>query len=78
MREAVAAISEFLLGKEESETVRDRLLAGAGGLIGLRVAFSGLSFLVTVLLARLLGTTGFGAYSYAFAWVTLLGIPAIL
>jgi O-antigen/teichoic acid export membrane protein len=67
-----------LLGKEESETVRNRVLAGAGGLIGLRFAFSGLSFLVTVLLARLLGTTGFGAYSYAFAWVTLLGIPAIL
>jgi O-antigen/teichoic acid export membrane protein len=46
--------------------------------MGLRIAFSGLSFLVTVLLARLLGTAGFGAYSYAFAWIVLLGIPAIL
>src|SRR5262249_29675629 len=64
--------------KEEAEPVRNRLLMGAGGLIGLRIAFSGLSFLVTVVLARMLGTTGFGAYSYAFACVTLLGIPAIL
>jgi O-antigen/teichoic acid export membrane protein len=46
--------------------------------MGLRIAFSGLSFLVTVLLARLLGRAGFGAYSYAFAWIVLLGIPAIL
>jgi len=78
MRDAATVIGELLLGKEESVTLRNRLVAGAGGLLGLRIAFSGLSFLVTVLLARLLGTAGFGAYSYAFAWIVLLGIPAIL
>jgi O-antigen/teichoic acid export membrane protein len=78
MREAVTTISELLLGKEESVALRKRLVGGTGGLLGLRVAFSGLSFLVTVLLARLLGTEGYGAYFYAFAWIVLLGIPAIL
>ena len=78
MRDAATVIGELLLGTEESVTLRNRLVAGAGGLLGLRIAFSGLSFLVSVLLARLLGTAGFGAYSYAFAWIVLLGIPAIL
>ena len=55
----------------------NRLLLDAGGLLALRVAFGGLSFVVTIILARTLGTEGFGAYSYAFAWMVLLGVPAI-
>ncbi|MGA2607857.1 MAG: flippase [Terriglobia bacterium] len=78
MRDAATSIGELLLGKEESVTLRNRLVAGTGGLLGLRIAFSGLSFVATVLLARLLGREGLGAYSYAFAWVVLLGVPAIL
>ena len=60
MRDAATTIGQLLVGKEESATLRNRLVSGAGGLMGLRIAFSGLSFLVTVLLARLLGTAGFG------------------
>src|SRR5262249_6888638 len=67
-----------LLGAEHSTTIRQRLLAGAAGLLSLRVAFGAISFAVSVLLARLLGTRGLGAYSYALAWVTLAGAPAIL
>jgi O-antigen/teichoic acid export membrane protein len=77
-RGLAAGLGHFLVGKEESTAVRDRLLQGASGMLGLRIAFSGLSFLVTLLLARLLGAARFGAYSYAFAWVVLLGVPAIL
>lgn len=78
MRDVTTAIGHFLLGKEESTTLRNRLLAGTGGLLGLRIAFGGLSFTLTILLARALGTGGFGVYSYAFAWIVLLGAPAIL
>ena len=78
MRDLVAILGEVLLGKEESPTVQKRLAAGLGGLVGLRIAFGALSFVLTIILARTLGTSGFGAYSYALAWVVLLGVPAIL
>ena len=42
------------------------------------MAFSGLAFACTLLLARLLGTAGFGVYSYALAWMVLLAVPALL
>lgn len=41
----------------------------------LRVTSAGLSFLTTVLLARLLGAEGYGIYSFAYALILLLGIP---
>jgi O-antigen/teichoic acid export membrane protein len=34
--------------------------------------------LVTLLLARVLGTAGFGVFSYAIAWAALLAVPALL
>jgi O-antigen/teichoic acid export membrane protein len=74
----VTELSQFLIGKEESATLRARLLGGASGLLTLRIGFSGLSFFGSVLLARLLGDVGFGFYSYAFAWIVLLGVPAML
>jgi O-antigen/teichoic acid export membrane protein len=70
--------SEVPLPAVASESLGNRLLLDAGGLLALRVAFGGLSFVVTIILARTLGTEGFGGYSYAFAWTVLLGVPAIL
>ena len=64
--------------KAQSGNLRTYLLTGAAGVFGLRVAFGGLSFIATVVLARLLGTGGLGAFTYARAWILLLGIPAIL
>ncbi|HEY1754533.1 MAG TPA: oligosaccharide flippase family protein [Bryobacteraceae bacterium] len=78
MREAATAIGRLLIGKEESSAIRHRILSAVRGLIGLRIAFSGLSFLVTLLLARLLQPAGFGSYSYALAWIVVLSIPALL
>lgn len=78
MRDPVTILGEILLGKGESETIRNRLVSGLSGLVGLRIAFGAFSFGLTVVLARVLGTQGFGAYSYAFAWIVLLGVGAIL
>ena len=37
-----------------------------------------MAFVLAVLLARFLGSRGYGIYALAFAWSTLLGVPAIL
>src|SRR5437763_16742943 len=74
---AVTSLGSLLIGREESATIRSRLLNAAAGLISLRVVFSALSFLLTVVLARWMGPQSFGIYSYSFAWVVLLCIPAI-
>ncbi len=41
--------------------------------IGMRGTSMGLQFVTSILTARLLGLEGFGIYTYAFVWVTLLG-----
>ena len=56
----------------------ERLIRDATGSLGLRVAFVALSFLTSVILARWLGKSGFGVYTYAMTWPLLLGIPATL
>jgi O-antigen/teichoic acid export membrane protein len=56
---------------------RDLVLRGSAN-IGLRVFSVALLFGVSVILARVLGASGYGEYSYVFAIVTLLGIPVQL
>jgi O-antigen/teichoic acid export membrane protein len=55
-----------------------RLLRDVTSTFGLKVAYSGLNFALGVVLARLLGATGFGAYNYAIAWMSLLNTLAVL
>jgi len=57
---------------------RPSLKRVAGGTFALRLAHLGLTFLTGLLLARLLGADGYGAFAYAIAWVTLLVMPAQL
>lgn len=47
-----------------------------GWVFALRVFGTGLSFLSTVLLSRILGVNGYGVYAYALALVTLMALPA--
>ena len=42
----------------------------------LKISHAGFSFLVTVLLARILGAEGYGIYAYAYAFIALLSMPA--
>ncbi len=44
----------------------------------LKLITLGLSFFISILLARALGASGYGIYSYALSWVNLLAILAIL
>lgn len=50
----------------------------ASGSFGLKIASAGLSFVIGLLLARLLGTAGYGTYAYAMNWVGLLAVPGAL
>lgn len=51
---------------------------GAIGTFGLKTVQTGIMFLVSLILARLLGPGGYGAYSFAMSWVNLLLILATL
>jgi len=56
--------------------LRASLIKGAAGSFVLQVGFAGLAFLNAIILARVLGAQGYGAFANAMAWVGLLTIPA--
>ena len=66
------------LGIEERHYLKHKLVVGAVGSFGLKIAGSGLAFGLSVMLARCLGTVGLGIYAYAMTWTNLLSIPATL
>ncbi|MBU1707882.1 flippase [bacterium] len=77
-RERVKGIIRLFHGKDESKRLKTHFARGSTGTFGLKVSTAGLAFLISLILARLLGATGYGAYAYALSWVRLLVIPAIL
>ena len=48
------------------------------GVFGLRLTYSALTFLTSILLARVLGQSGFGIYTYSIVWAYLLSVPATM
>ncbi|OGL42966.1 MAG: hypothetical protein A2042_03140 [Candidatus Schekmanbacteria bacterium GWA2_38_11] len=64
------------LYKEDTDTLKGRLAKGAAGTFALKLIAAGLAFIISVLLARLLGVSGYGIYAYAIAWVNFLVVPA--
>jgi len=65
-----------LVGMTRGDGLRAQLLRGGLGSVAVKIAATGLSFAVAVVLARLLGPKGYGVYAYAFALVSILAIPA--
>lgn len=61
-----------------SGNLKNRIVKGAAGSFALKIGSAGLSFIVGVLLARLLGASGYGTYAYATAWVSLLSVPSVM
>ena len=51
-----------------------RLLRGATGTLAIKVVSNGLMFLISVVLARLLGASDFGIYALVLTWVGLLTV----
>jgi O-antigen/teichoic acid export membrane protein len=56
--------------------LRTHLIKGAAGSFTLQIGFAGFSFLNAIILARVLGAGGYGAFVNAMSWVNLLTIPA--
>ena len=63
---------------QHSEPLRERLIRAATGSFGLSVASTGLAFVTSVVLARLLGAAGYGSYNYALSWIGVLALPAVM
>ena len=59
-----------------SSSLRMHLIKGALGSFVVQVGFAGIAFLNAIVLARVLGAKGYGAFANAMAWVSLLTIPA--
>lgn len=57
-------------------SARREFTLGMVASMGLKVAFTILSFMVTVVLARALGPDGYGIYAHVLALIMLLAIPA--
>jgi O-antigen/teichoic acid export membrane protein len=72
----VSPLAKVFLGKERSSRLRDSLMRAAVGTFGLKVIALGLSFVVSLVLARSLGVVGYGIYSYAMALDSLLSVLA--
>ena len=56
--------------------LRGRLVRSMAGTFGLRVANIGLSFVTSIVLARLVGAANYGTYVYAMTWVALLSVTS--
>lgn len=63
---------------EDGDTLAGHLLRGTAGTVGIKVTTMVLTFLTSVVLARLLGPAGYGAFTFALALLHLLAIPASL
>lgn len=60
------------------DNILSLLARGSTGSAALNVASYALLFIISILLARLLGAAGYGTYIYAISWSMVLGIPAAL
>jgi O-antigen/teichoic acid export membrane protein len=59
-----------------NSNLRKKLIRDGFGSLILRAFFILFSFLISIVLARILGTEGYGIYGYIFAIVSVLAIPA--
>ena len=66
------------LTEKNNHSLKNRVIKGVAGSFGLKIASSGIAFMMSVIFARFLGTAGLGTYSYATTWANLLSIPATL
>ena len=68
-------MTRFVLGAGARESLRRLTRRGAGSLL-VQVSSLGLGFVLAVILARTLSADGYGVYSYVFALITVLSVPA--
>lgn len=72
----MSTFRQNLAGLTRGNGLRAQLLRGGLGSIALKVGNIGLGLGMSVVLARSLGPDGYGIYTYVFALISLLAIPA--
>lgn len=60
-----------------ADSLNPRVLRGIVGTAGLRLAGSALTFVTSIILARLMGVREYGLLAYILAWVGLLGVVGV-
>ena len=72
----IAVVRRSIASHQILAFMNNRLLRDCGGLYLVKIAGGGLAFGLQVVLARGLGVEGFGLYSTAFAWLSILLLVA--
>lgn len=67
-----------LLHAPSDGSLLKHLFMGAAGTAGVHLTATVLAIVTSIILARVLGPSGYGAYAFAFAVVNLLGVPAVV
>jgi O-antigen/teichoic acid export membrane protein len=70
------ALTSAISALRSGEGLKGQLLRGGVGSIAVKLGSTGLNVLLAVVMARTLGVEGFGIYSFVFAVITILAIPA--
>lgn len=70
----LANIKRLFAGDDSQGGLRSYLIRGTAGVFILQIFATGLGFVTNVLLARFLGATEYGVYTYVFAWLGLLTV----
>ncbi len=70
------AIKDAIGAFRSGEGLKGQLLRGGVGSVAVKIGSTLLNVLLAVVLARTLGAEGFGVYSFVFALITILAIPA--
>lgn len=79
MNTASPSLRALLIARVGSAgSLRGQLLRGGIGSLGIMLANTSLGLVLAILLARKLGPEGYGIYSYVFALISLLAVPAQL
>jgi O-antigen/teichoic acid export membrane protein len=76
--DSVPSCLAFLLGPRLSSIAAGRLFSKSAVSFVLRVGSLGMGFLTSIILARLLGADGYGAYKFVLSWCQFLVIFAAL
>lgn len=71
-----APVRDWLSRSRTKNLLKSKLIRDTGWTFGLKVLARVLGLVVALFLARALGAEGYGIYSFAFAVVTLLALPA--
>lgn len=67
---------KYLIDKLKGNSDKSQLLRGGIGVLGIKVISTGLGLISSVVLTRALGIEQFGIYTYIFALIALLVVPA--